>query len=255
MQMAETLGMRQSGISDIESGAQRLTDAQIGVLCVRFRVNAQWLLIGQGDMFLEDAATILKREGLLKGAVISEASPEGYRTGPSRKAALEAAQSLVDLLKSESGQPVEAVADGKHIIRLPILAGRIAAGPPTEVDESKITDWAHCLRAHIPHPSKTTCVRVDGDSMEPNVPDGSLVGIDHAESDPARIARAKDPYAAVRDPDGEGCVIRAVRQAKAAVFFEPTNPGPDHSAWTWTPVEGSPNPIIGKVVFIYRACR
>lgn len=46
------LGLKRAAISRIESGAVNLTDANIILICEKFRVNREWLMNGTGEMFI-----------------------------------------------------------------------------------------------------------------------------------------------------------------------------------------------------------
>jgi len=142
-----------------------------------------------------------------------------------------------------------------QIVPVPILEGAVAAGAPSTVFEHEVTDWAFCYKPHLPHPERTTCVRVTGDSMGDVAPDGALVGIDHAVQDLDEILRRKSPLVAVRDPDGNGVLIRRVKRVNRHAIFYPEVDLPQHSTFVWTLDDDTvANPIIGIVVFIYRAC-
>jgi len=142
-----------------------------------------------------------------------------------------------------------------QIVPVPILEGAVAAGAPSKVFEREVTDWAFCYKPHLPHPQRTTCVRVTGDSMGDVAPDGALVGIDHAVQDLDEILRRKSPLVAVRDPDGNGVLIRRVKRVNRHAIFYPEVDLPQHSTFVWTLDDDTvANPIIGLVVFIYRAC-
>jgi transcriptional regulator with XRE-family HTH domain len=49
----ETLGLKDSVISRIESAQIPLTDKNIELICLKHNVNKTWLLTGKGDMFKE----------------------------------------------------------------------------------------------------------------------------------------------------------------------------------------------------------
>jgi transcriptional regulator with XRE-family HTH domain len=48
---AEKLGIRQTTLSNIETGRNGATDANIRLICVTFNVNEAWLRTGDGPMF------------------------------------------------------------------------------------------------------------------------------------------------------------------------------------------------------------
>jgi transcriptional regulator with XRE-family HTH domain len=49
----ETLGLKDSLISRIESGQVPLTDKNVELLCLKHNVNETWLRDGEGEMFNE----------------------------------------------------------------------------------------------------------------------------------------------------------------------------------------------------------
>lgn len=52
-EIAQRLGVTRGAISRIETGTTNLTPAMARSLCREFSVNEDWLLNGNGDMFLE----------------------------------------------------------------------------------------------------------------------------------------------------------------------------------------------------------
>jgi transcriptional regulator with XRE-family HTH domain len=48
---AEKLGLTYTAISHIESGKNALTDQNINLICLTFKVNETWLRTGEGPMF------------------------------------------------------------------------------------------------------------------------------------------------------------------------------------------------------------
>lgn len=63
---------------------------------------------------------------------------------------------------------------------LPLLADAAAAGPAREVDENKLEGWALIHRSfmHGHRPGNVVCIRVKGNSMDPVLTSGSIVGVD-----------------------------------------------------------------------------
>lgn len=54
-EFAQKIGMKQTSLSDIERGQNKLTEKNIISICLVFHVNEHWLRYGKGDMFiLED---------------------------------------------------------------------------------------------------------------------------------------------------------------------------------------------------------
>ncbi|MFQ5895427.1 MAG: S24 family peptidase [Nitrospinota bacterium] len=65
--------------------------------------------------------------------------------------------------------------DGRYR-SIPIVTDPIAAGAGVEVVDALVEDYAVIYREWLP-PGRCVCVRVAGDSMEPTLPDGSIVAI------------------------------------------------------------------------------
>lgn len=50
-EFAEQLGIKRTAISMIEVGTNALTDQNIKLICMNFKVNEEWLRAGTGEMF------------------------------------------------------------------------------------------------------------------------------------------------------------------------------------------------------------
>jgi SOS-response transcriptional repressor LexA len=136
----------------------------------------------------------------------------------------------------------------QEMIAVPILAGNIAAGSPTDVFEREIEDWAITYRGAIRNPKTTSAIWVRGDSMTPHIPDGSLVWIDYSRRDPEEILHSRHRIAAIRAD--EGCTLRWVEKANGHWVFRPENPSDTNRLYVWAPAEGE-NPIVGKLVALW----
>jgi len=132
----------------------------------------------------------------------------------------------------------------------------VAAGGPGNVFEEEREGWAFCYRPHVRNPKTTHALRVVGDSMDPLIRDGALVGVDVSIRDPEEILRGREPLAVVRDLDlDDGVMLRHVRRTKGRfVLFEPETDLAEFPRLIWDPRGGEPNPIVGKVVWRYQAC-
>lgn len=69
-----------------------------------------------------------------------------------------------------------------------LLSDSAAAGNPREINDNDIEGWCVIHKSTLRHPASTICIRVKGDSMEPILPDGSIVGVNHAMQDPDALA-------------------------------------------------------------------
>lgn len=50
--IGESIGLSNSGISNIENGIRSVTEQHIKLLCAEFDVNEEWLRTGEGEMFV-----------------------------------------------------------------------------------------------------------------------------------------------------------------------------------------------------------
>lgn len=57
----ERLGVTKTAISNIERGNRGLTDQMLVSICREFDVNEQWLLNGDGEMYTEQADSLIKQ--------------------------------------------------------------------------------------------------------------------------------------------------------------------------------------------------
>lgn len=67
---------------------------------------------------------------------------------------------------------------------LPLLVDSAAAGNPREIKDDDVEEWCIVHRNAVRHPGATACIRIKGSSMEPLLPDRSIVAVDHSRSDP-----------------------------------------------------------------------
>jgi transcriptional regulator with XRE-family HTH domain len=54
-EFARRLGMRQTALSMIEGGNNRLSDKNVRLLCAEFSVAEQWVRTGEGEMFAPES--------------------------------------------------------------------------------------------------------------------------------------------------------------------------------------------------------
>jgi phage repressor protein C with HTH and peptisase S24 domain len=116
-------------------------------------------------------------------------------------------------------QRVEGVHFLDRLALIPIARGEAAAGSPRQVEEDPAgvavvyRDWART-------PGNFTALWVEGDSMEPTILDGSLVGIDHSRRDPAML---QGKIAAFRE--GGGVTLKRVKLKPPDILLGvPDNP-------------------------------
>lgn len=258
--LAELFEVPQSSISEIVNGNQPLSSRQLVRLVARYNLNPAWLLAERGEPFKvsEEAEPFAApRDDLLHTLRhAAELVERHWQQGEAHRG-----PDIIVLPPHVSSQKYEAL--HPHVVRtvdqivpIPILSGAIAAGAPTEVWDAEIEDWAFCYRPHLKHPDATSAVHVRGDSMEPHIRDGGLVGVDHAVRDVEAILKADQPLAAVREPDGQGVLIRWLEVEDHIAIFKPTNKKPGYPTIIWNMKNADErNPIVGLVVFKYSANR
>ena len=70
-----------------------------------------------------------------------------------------------------------------NYLAVPLLADRVAAGAPADVNEADVESWAIIYKDRTWMPGRQgdyTCVRVQGRSMYPVLDNGDIVAIDHS---------------------------------------------------------------------------
>jgi len=94
----------------------------------------------------------------------------------------------------------------------------------------------------LKHPKNTFVLKMKGASMEPLIPDGSLVVVDTLDRDPADgmifAIRAKN-----------NCVIRRLSLQKDAMHFLPERPSSTNRPFHFN--KRAENPIIGKAIWVF----
>ncbi|MBZ0271218.1 hypothetical protein K8I61_04230 [bacterium] len=128
---------------------------------------------------------------------------------------------------------------------VPLVTGEVAAGAPRAISESEVDDWVPTIyhREWCPHPERTVCVRVAGDSMIPTIPDGGLVAIDLAQTDPKRLARM---IVALRRDDG--VTIKRLFATDSGQWVARPDNGDSNELYVFAPDEIA-DAIVGKVVW------
>jgi transcriptional regulator with XRE-family HTH domain len=65
-EFADKLGIKRTVLSNIETGRNGITDANIRLICMTFSVNESWLRQGTGAMFVEDADLTPQEQELIE---------------------------------------------------------------------------------------------------------------------------------------------------------------------------------------------
>ena len=244
--MATELGVKQQSYWHYER--QREIPPEVVLKLVRnFKISPNWLFNGVGPWRLAEDEPI--PAGVVNfGQALAELVAARQEVHEAHK------EMTVQLALNRRYDP-HSVGEAEEpygmprLVAVPILGGHIAAGAGGVVLEDEVEDMAFCHAPHVPHPSQTTAVRVQGDSMLNLIADGDLVGVDHAVTDLDAILAGHSPLAVVRDDDV--AIVRwAERLAPDLVVFRPYNRRGDFPTITWH--GDAESPIIGKVIWIHR---
>ena len=129
---------------------------------------------------------------------------------------------------------------------IPIAKDPISAGNPVTVREDP-DGVAIIYKEWTRNEENFTAVRVQGQSMEPTIEDGSLVGIDHSQKDPKEL---HGKIVALKDPtDKDRCTIKRLHViSKSLMVGFPDNIEQKDKTVVYYGDEVD-NAIIGKVVW------
>lgn len=159
-ELATEIGKSYALVAAVESGNRKLSDAFLYALTERYALNPQWLLTGDGEMYLE-------REQLTRGRVGTVLPPD--MTNPAHG----------DLRF-----------DGTEFSYVRRMELSVSAGSGVVPVDDSIT-WGMSLptrwfsRNRI-NADLVVMVRVKGDSMTPSIPDGASILVHLAEKIPNR---------------------------------------------------------------------
>lgn len=159
-ELARKLGISQQSISSART-KDRVPDSWVRAAAERFHLSADWLLFGVGNMFLggEEAH--------------EPCSPYRARAWDARGTA----DSEPELLLAADGE----------IVMIPMVEARLSAGGGS-FETSGSVERHYAFRVDFlrrkGQPSQMVLMRVDGDSMAPEIQNGDAVLIDQSQSAP-----------------------------------------------------------------------
>jgi len=128
----------------------------------------------------------------------------------------------------------------ERFVAVPLLRDEVAAGLGREVVDHEIDGFCLIYRDWVDRPEHMRCLRVVGDSMQPIVADGSIVGVDLGSTFPEDLHKR---MVAAR-VDG-GVTIKWLEVAGDRLILRPQNP--QHRHVVLDPADE--HPIIGQVVW------
>lgn len=221
------------------------------------RVNPRWLLHGEGERLLPEAAELPPAGD--PACFLADLLEENARLNEALRAAKRAIDPSVLVVPSGANprtwlaEQDQIRASAEDYVAVPILSGEAAARPPGHVFEAENHGWALCPRSAIKHPKTCFAARVETDGMSPIIPQGSLAVVDTSVCSATRIYRSRERIVAVRDPR-QGCVFRWIEKAADHWLFLPANSLGRDRPIAWSRRDGADSPIIGNVVYRCTTC-
>lgn len=197
-------------LQDYERGISEPRATTIEKIAESCNIDIGWLITGKGEM----------RGGQKPEATIHIVTPEeGQR-----------------FLEENKGID--------NFVSVPLIEERIAAGNPMFIENGDIEGYC-VIYEKWARGKNLVCVRVKGESMHPNICDGSIVGIDLENNE---IQEGK--VFAVRYKDG--CTIKRIFRDENYLILASDNPDQDtYKNMIINLEEAEYNPLIGKVVWAW----
>jgi phage repressor protein C with HTH and peptisase S24 domain len=93
---------------------------------------------------------------------------------------------------------------GSEFAHIPLVSGGAGAGTARFHQDDVVEGFISLPREMCANGASMKCIRVDGDSMEPTIRDGTIVAVDRTERRPQRL---RDQIVAVRH-DAEGVKVK-----------------------------------------------
>lgn len=150
--LSDAIGISQNALSNYENGKRIPKTDFLPKLCSVLGISHKWLLEGEGEMRPDRESTQHRRE---------DADTTSY-------------------------QVVYAAQDGEDLINVPLVAARLSAGPGSHQVNSDVEDYFAFSSAFLHrkgNPQRMVVMRVEGDSMSPEIRDEDLVLIDQSQTD------------------------------------------------------------------------
>ena len=126
---------------------------------------------------------------------------------------------------------------------VPVLSDEIAAGPPRAIEDYPSEEFFAFRARWLHHPKDTFALKVRGDSMEPEIANGSWVLVDVRDRD----LRPGVIYAVRAEG---GCVVRRLFVNGDVLNFFPLRPSQENKIFYFK--RPAVTPIIGRVIWVFR---
>lgn len=231
-EFADLIGSSRPKVRRIESEkeSRKISADEIRTIANVFHTSAEWLVTG------ERSDRVAEREC----SYTHQSNEELIRELRKR------------LGKSQNSREVvfvdsEGMADSSEYAALPYMEGEAAAGSGGVV-EDYVKGYVVVHKRAIPTGGEVVAVTVHGDSMEPALPDGSIVAIDTSQMNPAEL---QGKIVAARTAEGN-VVIKRLSAVKRCLILTSDNDqvAPDERIIEVDPREVE-QPIIGQVVWAW----
>jgi repressor LexA len=153
------INLKKPTISELENGKRPLSDRVIADVCREFNVSEEWLKTGNGDMFIKQSPALNQFEQLIHDFSLEELRKMN--------------EFMEMLIKVKEGSKVIQIRDYVETIARPLYDLPASAG------NGHFLDGEHYEMVDFPAnavpPDSTFCVRIAGDSMEPEFHDHDIV--------------------------------------------------------------------------------
>jgi SOS-response transcriptional repressor LexA/DNA-binding XRE family transcriptional regulator len=246
-EFARIISISQGYLTNVERGKNQPSSLVLAAIQNKFNVRMEWLKAGKGQKEGLDFDYVLgliehlpkeekdKVEQMLYKSIIYDAIPDEVR------ARLLLTSRPVPDLKVVSRRELGGLERWSPYVAVPLLAEEVAAGMPRVIEEETIEDFCLVYESWAKRPQDYICVRVKGDSMEPVLPDGSIVAVHLKSLSPKRLMGKL----VVARHEG-GVVVKELAQAGDHWVLLSYNK--EHGPIVLDPL-GEESPIIGKVAW------
>lgn len=246
-EFADRISIKQGYLSNVERGRRQPSGLVLAAIQSRFNVRKEWLEAGRGGKEGLDFNYVLgliehlpkeekdKVEQMLYKSIIYDAIPDEVR------AHLLLTSKPVPDLKVVSRRELKEAARWEAFAPIPLVAGAAAAGDPRAISDHDIEDYCLIHQSWCKRPEDYVCVRLKGDSMEPVLPDGSIVAVHLKQRSPRRLV---GKIIAARHEGG----VAVKELARAGDHWVLLSYNKEHGPIVLDPL-GEESPIIGKVAW------
>ena len=240
---AQKWGMRPTLLNQILQGHVNLTPDNATRVCQCEGVTFDWIYLGTGP---EPKAP--GERTTTAGPAEPGQEPVKALTPVTLKKLLSDAVSQVrekplPTVLVVAGEDVQKVmrdlgANAQQYVPIPYMDQKVAAGPPLEVVDERVKDFLLVHRRKIRRTTGYFGVQIDGDSMEPRYPSGSIVVVDSEQKDPSALIHKI--VLAIHEGGG---LVKWLSQDESHWILESEN-----ARYRPIYIKKEINPIVGRIV-------